>query len=100
MNTVVANSTHFPIYVYLNNIPILALNERTAAGIANAMRCSKDKAGDVLKGMCAQGLLVYEPVGNSRVYYVNNDDSATPSHAVNDDEGDQITTDSDNTTSD
>jgi len=59
----------FLIYVYLNN-PRLALDDRTATGIANAMRVSKDMAGDKLKEMVSSGLLDVEKVGSSNVYFV------------------------------
>ena len=61
----------FSIYIYLNGN--LALNDRTAAGVANAMRCSKDKAGAILTKMVDEGYLTYEPIGNYRVFFVNHD---------------------------
>ena len=70
------NALSFSMYVYLNNIPILALNERTASGIANAMRCSKDKASACLQKMCDDGLLVFEPIGNYKVYFIKTGDHA------------------------
>ena len=63
------NNLEFNIYVYLNN-PQLALDDRTATGIANAMRVSKDTAGDKLHNMVERGLLEIEPVGNSKIYFV------------------------------
>jgi len=60
---------HFSIYVYLNN-PHLALDDRTATGIANAMRISKDMAGAKLKEMVSSELLDVEKVGSSNVYFV------------------------------
>lgn len=60
---------HFSIYVYLNN-PYLALDDRTVTGIANAMRTSKDTTGDKLHNMLNRGLLEFESVGNSKVYFV------------------------------
>ena len=62
--------THLPfrIYRYLNcNI---ALDDRTSTGIANAMRISKDKAGDELHDMVNDELITFEKVGNSKVYFV------------------------------
>lgn len=59
----------FDIYVYLNS-PCLVLDDRTATGIANAMRISKDTAGDKLHNMVNKDLLEFEPVGNSKVYFV------------------------------
>lgn len=59
----------FSIYIHLNN-PHLALDDRTSTGIANAMRISKDKAGDELNKMVKDGLLIFEKVGNSKVYFV------------------------------
>ena len=59
----------FDIYVYLNS-QILALDDRTATGIANAMRVSKDMAGDKLKEMVSSELLDVEKVGSSNVYFV------------------------------
>lgn len=63
------NNLEFNIYVYLNN-PCLALDDRTATGIANAMRVSKDMAGDKLHNMVDNELLEFDPVGNSKVYFV------------------------------
>jgi len=59
----------FLIYVYLNS-QILALDDRTSTGIANAMRISKDTAGDKLKEMVDKGLLDVEPVGTSKLYFI------------------------------
>jgi len=61
----------FDIYVYLNGN--IALDDRTATGIANAMRKSKDTAGDNLQKMVKDGLLVYEKVGTAKVYFVKNE---------------------------
>lgn len=58
----------FQIYIYLNCN--LALDDRTSTGIANAMRISKDKAGDELHKMVEDSLLMFEKVGNSKVYFV------------------------------
>ena len=63
------NNIEFDIYVYLNN-PHLALDDRTATGIANAMRISKDMAGAKLKEMVSSELLDVEKVGSSNVYFV------------------------------
>lgn len=63
------NNLEFNIYVYLNN-PHLALDDRTATGIANAVRVSKDTAGDKLHNMVNKDLLEFEPIGNSKVYFV------------------------------
>ncbi|MBU1141303.1 MAG: MarR family transcriptional regulator [Firmicutes bacterium] len=63
------NNLEFDIYIYLNN-PHLALDDRTATGIANAMRVSKDTAGDKLKELISEGLIELEPVGNSNVYFI------------------------------
>jgi len=60
----------YDIYVYLN-YPHLALDDRTSTGIANAMRISKDTAGDKLKSMVDKGLLEMEPVGTSKLYFIN-----------------------------
>lgn len=59
----------FKIYVFLNSD--ISLNDRTAAGIANAMRCSKDKAIATLTEMVADGYLITEPIGNYKIYYIN-----------------------------
>lgn len=61
---------NFSIYVYLNGN--LALDDRTATGIANAMRITKDKAGEVLSDMVRKHLLEYEKVGTAKVYTVAN----------------------------
>lgn len=63
------DNLHFSIYIYLNN-PKLALDDRTATGIANAMRVSKDTAGDKLKEMVNKGLLDVETVGTSKLYFI------------------------------
>jgi len=63
------NNIEFNIYVYLNN-PLLALDDRTSVGVANAMRISKDTAGDKLKEMVDKGLLDVEPVGTSKLYFI------------------------------
>jgi len=59
----------FRIYIYLNGN--IALDDRTATGVANAMHISKDTAGDHLKKMVADDLLISEKVGNARVYFVH-----------------------------
>ena len=58
----------FQIYVYLNSI--IALDDRTAAGVANAMRISKDTASNHLRDMVAEGLLTCEKVGKSNVHFI------------------------------
>lgn len=58
----------FSIYIYLNGN--LALDDRTATGIANAMRISKDTAGDHLTKMVDEGLITYDKVGNAKVYFI------------------------------
>ena len=63
----------FLIYVYLNS-QILALDDRTSTGIANAMRISKDTAGDKLKELVDKGLLEVEPVGTSKLYFIKQGD--------------------------
>lgn len=60
------------IFVYLNHQG-RTLNDRTAAVIAEAMKCSKDKAGRELNNMVKAGLLIAEPVGTANVYWVNPD---------------------------
>ena len=67
------NNLEFDIYVYLNNLR-LALDDRTATGIANAMRISKDTAGDKLKELVDKGLLEVEPVGTSKLYFIKQGD--------------------------
>jgi len=63
------NNIFLSIYIYLNN-PYLSLDDRTATGIANAMRISKDMAGDKLHNMVENGLIEFEPVGTSKIYFV------------------------------
>lgn len=58
----------FRIYVYLNGN--LALDDRTSTGVANAMRISKDTAGEKLHSMVKDGLLEMEPVGTSKLYFI------------------------------
>ena len=67
------NNIEFDIYVYLNS-QILALGDRTSTGIANAMRISKDTAGDKLKELVDKGLLEVEPVGTSKLYFIKQGD--------------------------
>jgi len=59
----------FRIYIYLNGHTVL--DDRTATGVANAMRVSKDTAGDHLQKMVTDKLLVSEKVGNARVYFIH-----------------------------
>ena len=61
-------NTNFNIYIYLNSN--LILDDRTATGVANAMRISKDRAGKKLQEMVSDGLLEVEPVGNLKLYFI------------------------------
>lgn len=56
------------IYIHLNSN--IALDDRTQTGIANAMRISKDKTGDILHEMVNNNQVVFEKVGTSKVYFV------------------------------